>query len=442
VSPLSYDALIAELFPRLTGGIRWGLERTARLLAEVGDPHTRFASLHVGGTNGKGSVAATLASVLRAAGRRVGLYTSPHLCSFRERIQIDGAAIEKPALLAAAERLWPAIRRERPSFFEATTAIALLALAEAGVEIAVIEVGLGGRLDATNVIMPEVCVLTNVSLDHVQYLGSTVEAVAREKAGIIKPGVPVVTGEWHGVAHDVFRWRAAEVRSPLHALRPEAYAIERTTLAGTILSVERSDGPLRLEAPLLGAHQAGNVALAVRALEALPASLRPDRAAVTRGVAAVRWPGRLQQERIGGVPWLFDVAHNVAGVEALVAALAQLPVPRPVVAVVGVLGDKDWAGMIRPLYTAAERVLLTEPPTAPAERRWDPARVLDEVASPRALVVRDFHAALAVAQRAAAAQGGSVLVTGSFHTVGDALIALRRCPSGSDVTLPEVDFAV
>jgi dihydrofolate synthase/folylpolyglutamate synthase len=232
VSTLSYETLVAELFPRLTGGIRWGLERTRRLLAGVGDPHTRFPTLHVGGTNGKGSVAATLASVLAAGGRRVGLYTSPHLCTFRERIQIDGRAITEAALLAAAERLWPAIGRERPSFFEATTAIALLALAEADVDVAVVEVGLGGRLDATNVITPEVCVLTNVSLDHVQYLGSTVEAVAREKAGIIKAGVPVVTGEWQGVAHDVFRWRAAEVRAPLRALRPEQYRVDRLPPGG------------------------------------------------------------------------------------------------------------------------------------------------------------------------------------------------------------------
>ncbi|HSJ14922.1 MAG TPA: folylpolyglutamate synthase/dihydrofolate synthase family protein [Longimicrobiales bacterium] len=442
MSTLSYDALVAELFPRLTGGIRWGLERTLRMLAGVGNPQLRYPALHVGGTNGKGSVAATLASVLHAAGRRVGLYTSPHLCTFRERVQVAGAAIEEQALLAAAERLWPAIRQERPSFFEATTAIALLALAEAQVDAAVIEVGLGGRLDATNVIIPAVCVLTNVSLDHVQYLGSTVEAVAREKAGIIKAGVPVATGEWTGVAHDVFRWRAAEVRAPLVALGPHDYTIESMTLDGTVLRVARPAGALRLTTPLLGAHQAGNVALAVRALAELPAGLRPDDAAIVQGVAAVRWPGRLQRERIAGVPWLLDVAHNVAGVEALVAALGALPVPRPLTAVVGVLGDKDWAGMIGRLSAVAERILLTEPPTAPAERRWDPTRVAREIASPRGRAIPDFSAALRQAQRAAAADGGSVLVTGSFHTVGDALIMLGRCPFGSDLTLPPVDFAV
>jgi dihydrofolate synthase/folylpolyglutamate synthase len=440
LSPLTYPQLVAELFPRLTGGIRWGLERTGRLLSQAGDPHLRFATVHVGGTNGKGSVAAVIASVLRASGHRVGLYTSPHLCSFRERIQVDGTAIGAEALLAAAEPLWSAVHEEQPSFFEATTAIAFRALADAGVEIAVVEVGLGGRLDATNVITPLASVLTNVSLDHVQYLGNTIEAVAREKAGIIKPGVPVVTGEYAGVAHDVFRRRAAELRAPFHALGPDDYGIGRLSLAGTELVVQLPDGECQLETPLRGAHQAGNIALAVRTLALLPSPWPPGRDALRAGVRNVYWPGRLQLEDVQGVLWVLDVAHNLAGVQSLAGALAVLPLPRPLIAVVGVLGDKDWAGMMVPLCAAADQVLLTEPPTAPADRRWDPGQVLRVTPSPRATIVPDFNEALAMAQRDARASGGSVLVTGSFHTVGDALIALRRCPAGSDVTLPAPEF--
>ena len=439
---LTYEQLVAELFPRLTGGIRWGLERTRALLAAVDHPHLAYPTLHVGGTNGKGSVAAVLASVLRAAGHRVGLYTSPHLCTFRERLQIDGQAISEAALLAAAERLWPAIQEAQPSFFEATTAIALLALADARVEVAVVEVGLGGRLDATNVVDPLVSVLTNVSLDHVQYLGTTIEQVAAEKAGIIKAGVPVVTGEHTGAAHDVFRWRAAELRAPFHVVTPHDYRIERLALDGTLLEVRLPEGPRALRAPLLGAHQASNVALAVRALDLLPAGLRPPHAAVATGVADVRWPGRLQLERVDGVLWVFDVAHNRAGVDALATALGSLDLPRPLVAVVGVLGDKDWGSMMGALYAATDHVLLTEPPTAPPERRWDPTRVLLEAGSEKAQVVSEFGAALARAQQLAQQAGGCVLVTGSFHTVGDALIALRRCPFGSDLALPPPDFAV
>jgi dihydrofolate synthase / folylpolyglutamate synthase len=439
LSALTYDALIAELFPRLTGGIRWGLERTRRLLAGVGDPHRSYRVLHVGGTNGKGSVAAHLESVLRRDGRHVALYSSPHLCTFRERIRIDGRAIGEDALLSAAQRLWPAVRREQPSFFEATTVIALLAMAEAGVDTAVVEVGLGGRLDSTNVVEPDVVVLTNVSLDHVQLLGPTVAHVAREKAGIIK-GAPVITGESGEVALDLFRAAARTVGAPLHELDPADLRDVKVALDGTHFTLGNTAwGDLALSTPLLGYHQAVNAALAVLALGALP-ERRPTTEAVVTGLRQTRWAGRLQLERIEGVTWLFDVAHNVAGVEAAVSALAALPLARPLTAVVGVLGDKDWVNMLTPLCSAAAHVLLTAPPTAPPERRWDPEQVLREVPCANAETVGDFLGALDVAQRRAAAAGGSVLVTGSFHTVGDALAAFGLCPDGSDFAMVPPPF--
>jgi dihydrofolate synthase/folylpolyglutamate synthase len=432
LSPLTYDALIAELFPRLTGGIRWGLERTQRLLATVGDPHRSFRVVHIGGTNGKGSVAAHVDAVLQRAGRRVGLYSSPHLCTFRERIRINGDAITEVALLRAAERLWPAIRAEEPSFFEATTALAFLALAEAGVEVAVVEVGLGGRLDATNVVAPDVVVLTNVSLDHVQLLGPTIEAVAREKAGIIKAGVPVVTGEWSGIAADVFASTARAAAAPLRALSQLQIRDVSAAIDGTDLTVSGTTwGDLRLHTPLAGRHQAVNAALAVHALDNVPA-LRPQAHDVVEGIARVRWPGRLQVERAGDVMWIFDVAHNVAGVESLVGALTDLAFPRPIVALVGVLGDKDWRTMLVPLHAAVDHVVLTVPPTAPADRRWDPAEALSAAPSERAEIQLDFGTALEKARARARAGGGSIVVTGSFHTVGDALNALGWCPDGTD----------
>ena len=432
MSPLTYDALVAELFPRLTGGIRWGLDRTQRLLATVGDPHRSFRVVHIGGTNGKGSVAAHVDAVLQRAGHRVGLYSSPHLCTFRERIRINGDAITEGALLRAAERLWPAIRVEEPSFFEATTALAFLALAEAGVEVAVVEVGLGGRLDATNVVAPDVVVLTNVSLDHVQLLGPTIEAVAREKAGIIKAGVPVVTGEWSGIAADVFASIARAAAAPLRALSQSQVRDVSSAIDGTDLTVSGTTwGALRLHTPLAGRHQAINAALAVHALDNVPA-LRPRAHDVVEGIARVRWPGRLQVERTGNVTWIFDVAHNVAGVESLVGALTDLAFPRPIVALVGVLGDKDWRTMLVPLHAAVDHVVLTVPPTAPADRRWDPAEALSAAPSERAEIQLDFGAALEQARARAQAGGGSIVVTGSFHTVGDALSALGWCPDGTD----------
>ena len=441
MSPLTYDALVAELFPRLTGGIRWGLERTQRLLASVGDPQRAFRAVHIGGTNGKGSVAAHVEAVLRHAGRRVGLYSSPHLCTFRERIRIDGRAIGESALLHAAERLWPAIRAEEPSFFEATTALAFLALADAGIDVAVVEVGLGGRLDATNVVTPDVTVLTNVSLDHVQLLGPTIEAVAREKAGIIKPGVPVVTGEVAGVAADIFRSVARRAGAPLRAV-PATDVLDVTTgVDGTEFTVRGTGwGDLKLRTALAGHHQALNAALAVHALDAAP-GLRPALDPVRTGLATVRWAGRLQVERAGGVTWIFDVAHNVAGVDALVAALHDLPLPHPLVAVVGVLGDKDWTNMLAPLHRAVEHVVLTIPPTAPADRRWDPVEALAAAPSASAVIEPEFTAALERAHGLAVAAGGSVVVTGSFHTVGDALAALGLCGDGSDIVIRRPAFA-
>jgi len=441
LTALRYDEFVRELFPRLTGGIRWGLERTRSLLATVGDPHASYPTIHVGGTNGKGSVAATIAQVLQAAGHRTGLYSSPHLTTFRERIRIDGVPITEQALLAGAGPLWPHITRAEASFFEATTAIAFLALADARVDVAVVEVGLGGRLDATNVITPALSVLTNVSLDHVQLLGDTVEQVAGEKAGIIKPAVPVITAETDPIVLEVFRARAREVGAAIDVLPPDEPSDVTVSLAGTSLTVRTARmGRLRLQTPLIGEHQARNVALAVHALDRLDAPLRPDADVLGAGVAAVSWPGRLQLVRSAGTTWLYDVAHNEAGVKVLVSALRRLELPRRLVMLVGVLGDKDWRAMLRPLQAAADEVVLTAPPTAPAERCWNPREVLAEVPSANTRVVEDFTAALEACWRAAA--GGSVVVTGSFHTVGDAMIALGHAPWGADASLPPPSFVV
>jgi dihydrofolate synthase/folylpolyglutamate synthase len=435
LSTLTYARLVEELFPRLTGGIRWGLERTERLLASVGNPHHTYPVIHVGGTNGKGSVSATVSSILRAHNLRTGLYTSPHLCTFRERIQVDGVAIGEDALLRAAEKLWPAIESEEASFFEATTAIGFLALAQAEVDIAVIEVGLGGRLDSTNVVQPLVSVITNISLDHVQLLGNTIEAVAREKAGILKRGVPCVTGEVSGIAADVLREHATAAGASLETLGRDDIDVASIGMDGTTFRMRNATEDLH--SPLIGAHQAWNAALAVRAVSLLPSPLRPHATAIRDGVSAVTWPGRLQVEAIGGRPWIFDVAHNVAGVAALVAALDGLDLPRPRTVVVGVLGDKDWAGMLAPLRAWADDLIVTAPPTAPSDRRWDLDRVFATFPGRRTRMIADFGAALRAAHDADA---GCVVITGSFHTVGDALDMLGRCPFGSDAGLPRIDF--
>jgi dihydrofolate synthase/folylpolyglutamate synthase len=422
------------LFDRPTGGIRWGLERTHEMLAGVGDPHRRFRALHVAGTNGKGSVSALCESVLRAADptRRTGLYTSPHLVSFAERIRIDGRPVERDLLLACEARLRPAIERSGATFFEATTAIAFLCFAEAGVDVAVVEVGLGGRLDSTNVVLPDAAAVTNVARDHVEYLGDSIASIAREKAGIFKPGVPAVTGEQSPEALAVLRSVAADAGAPLTVLDDVCRVSDvKVSLGGTSFSVDsRVWGRREVATPLVGAHQARNAALAAELLGILPADLRPEWDAVDAGFRGVRWPGRMQVERRGGQTWIFDVAHNPAGVAALARALDSLDLPGPVVLLAGILADKEWGEMLPPLLARVDGAILTVPPTAPPERRWDPeaaARALDVPARFPLRVIPDLGAALARVETLA--PYGTVLVTGSVHTVGDALAALGLPPA-------------
>ncbi len=422
------DELTPWLFGRVSGGVRWGLDRTERLLAGVGDPHRHFHSVHIGGTNGKGSVSALCDSVLRAAGdRRIGMYTSPHLVSFTERVRVDGAPIDAGVLADVATRLQPAIEESGATFFEATTAIAFLAFAEAGVELAVVEVGLGGRLDATNVLRPLVTAVTNVSLDHTEYLGETLAGIAAEKAGIFKPGVPAVAGERDPALVAVMAARAAEVGAPFHQLGALTdYRGVEVGIGGSRVEIRSGAwGDRTLAVPLIGPHQARNAVLALETLGLLPADFRPSWAAVERGFAEVRWPGRMQLERRGDVTWLFDVAHNPAGAAALAEGVRGLGLPTPIVAVVGVLGDKDWRAMLRAISPEVAEIILTTAGSAPAGRRWelgDVERWCAEHLGVEVAAVDDL--AQALARAVALAPGGTIVVTGSVHTVGDSMAAL------------------
>jgi len=416
----------AWLFARPTGGIRWGLERTRELLAGVEDPHRRFRSLHVGGTNGKGSVSALCDAALRAAdpGRAVGLYTSPHLVSFDERIRVGGRPVDRALLLDCEARLRPEIERSGATFFEATTAIAFLCFAEAGVDVAVVEVGLGGRLDSTNVLVPEACAVTNVALDHTEYLGGSPQEIAAEKAGIFKPGVPALTGERETAPLGVLRSAARAAGAPLAVLDEVASIGDvRVALEGTRFRLESARwGSREVHVPLVGAHQARNAALAAELLGLLPDDLRPGWEAIEAGFAAVRWPGRMQVETLRGTTWVFDVAHNPAGVAALAATLDGLDLPRPVVLVTAILKDKDWAEMLPPLLARTDAAVLTVAPSSPPERRWEPATAAEQAgvfSGMQVRIVPDFSAALQRAETLA--PHGTVLVTGSVHTVGDAL---------------------
>ncbi len=407
--PLTYDEALQFLFPRTTT-IKFGLATTRALLDELGRPHEIMPSIHIGGTNGKGSVSTLVASALRAAGWRVGLYTSPHLASFRERIRVDGVPIGEAAMAMWTERLRPAILARKATFFEASTAIAFADFAARGAEIVVAEVGLGGRLDSTNVLRPLVSAVTKIERDHMKYLGDTLDLIATEKAGIAKPGVPFVIGERDPALVGVLRREARR-------------AVERTDADGRcdvrVLPPEYEwSRPLRLEGP----HQRRNAAVAHGVLMALPTPYRPPLEAIEAGFAEVRVPGRL--DRRG--KWLFDVAHNPDGIRALISAIHVLRPPRPLHALVSILGDKEWPEMLVQLDRIIDRGILTVAPTA-ASRGWNAVwlrRWLRDRGRPPAraswTLVPEFHEALRTVQDGA----GTVLVTGSFHTVGDVMTVL------------------
>jgi len=429
LDPQGGDPLVERLFPHLATGVQWGLERMSSFLAATGDPHVGYPILHIGGTNGKGSVASTLASTLSQAGHRVGLYTSPHLCSFTERFQLANTPVGEGELIELAGDLEERAVEHGLTFFEAATALAFHLFARRDVDVVVLEVGLGGRLDATTVATPILTAVTNVALDHSEYLGDGLPDIAREKAGIIKPGVPFVTAESDAGLVELFRRICDEAGAPFRSLDPTADLAELEVKEDHTLFRMDSDlwGGLEVWTPLVGSHHAVNTALAVRVLEGLPEGLRPDRNAVLDGIRSVRWPGRSQIEHIDGQTWLLDVAHNTAGALALAEVVECLPLPRPIVILTGVLGDKDWRSMLPPLFRLADQAILTQPPSAPEERRWDPEQAMRVIGSPCPLELEaDFGAAMERA-RIAAAQG-TVVVTGSNHTVGDALEFLDRIP--------------
>lgn len=406
---LSYRDALDFLFPRTTA-IKFGLERTERLLAALGNPHHVVPVVHVGGTNGKGSVTALVVAALAEAGWRVGTYTSPHLVDFRERITVGGVPISEAAVAMWTARLRPLIEAEGATFFEAATAIAFADLAARGAEIAVIEVGLGGRLDSTNVVRPLASGVTKIAMDHQKYLGDTLERIAAEKAWIAKPGAPFVIGEEDPAVIAVLASEAARAVQSIDAgVHPDL----RVVPAGVAW-----DGPLGLAGP----HQRRNAAVAAALLAALPVPYRPSSEATAAGFAAAFVPGRL--DRRG--KWLFDVAHNPDGVRALVRALQDQAPAGPVHALVSILGDKEWPAMLVELDRVVDQGVLTVAPSADT-RKWDVEwlrqwleRSDRPLARARWRLIEDFPAALAEVQDGA----GTVLVTGSFHTVGDVMAAL------------------
>jgi dihydrofolate synthase/folylpolyglutamate synthase len=396
------------------GGMRPGLERIRALLAALGHPERSFRIAQVAGTNGKGSVSAMLASMATAAGLRTGLYTSPHLCSFRERIRVDGACVAEDDVVDGVEAIGTAVARLDATMFEATTALALDHFARQGVELAVLEVGLGGRLDATTVGRPEVQVVARIDRDHEKYLGQSLAEIAAEKAAIIRSGIAVSALQDKVVA-EVVRARAAEVAVPLlEEGRDLEVVVEASALAGHRL---RMTGPGwsmgGLVCPLLGLFQPGNALLAVAAARAL--GLGEE--AIGNGLAGARWPGRFQV--LPGSPtWVLDGAHNPAGARALATSLRHYFPGALVDLVVGVAADKDARAILEPLLPLAARLILTaaDHPRAAAP---DALRALAPAGDPR--IETAPAVAVALARVSAAPRAEVACVAGSLFVIGEAL---------------------
>jgi dihydrofolate synthase / folylpolyglutamate synthase len=416
-----------RLFPPLPNRVQWGLDRIQRILAHAGGPHRAYPCLVVAGTNGKGSVAHLWASILQASGFRTGLYTSPHLVSFNERIRVDGQPLPEVFLQEVADGLRSPIVRNQPSVFEASTALALTCFERAQIDVAVLEVGLGGRLDAVNVVEPILTAITRIGFDHEAELGPTLASIAREKAGILRPGVPAFTTATAPEALEVLAEEALTLGLPLSVIRH----VDGETGLGPdkgwsrVRVPTRIWGPLEVETPLAGRHQLENITLAIRSLEALPPRILPTRQGILRGAASVRLAGRLDLRTLpGGGRVLLDVAHNLDGVRALCEALDGSALPAPRIGVVGILADKATGPMVERLAGSLDHLVLTVPPDAPVERRWDPdavARRLQEVAPhARVDVVPDLDRAFELAVEQAGTTG-TTLVTGSFFTVGPIL---------------------
>ena len=411
--------------------IRWGLGRTSRILDALGDPHRAFDVLHVAGTNGKGSVAA-IASTLAASPRPVGLYTSPHLTRFAERIRIGADDAPDELLESCAARVEPLVTREGATYFEAATALAFLAFAEAGVEVAVVEVGLGGRLDATNVVSPAACAITSIALDHCETLGNTLAEVAEEKAGVLKPSVPVVLGNLPAEALAVIERRAAVIASPVWRSGEQIVADHiRVRPSGTSFRYRCPSWPdgEHLSLPLVGDHQAENAALALGLVER--AGRLPERQSVAALLGGVRWPGRFERWEDASGVWILDVAHNPDGAAALARTVGALEPARPIVVVASMLARKAWRPSLAALAGITDAWVLTVAPSHEAGAAWDAAEAGAFVASLGSrssggvfscVVEPRLETALRRARELAGR--GTVVVAGSCHVVGDARVAL------------------
>ncbi|MDR3728117.1 MAG: bifunctional folylpolyglutamate synthase/dihydrofolate synthase [Terracidiphilus sp.] len=419
------NAMVAELYTRPGHPRRkFSLGEIRILLAALGDPHLRFPSVLIAGTNGKGSTAASLASILTASGLRTGLYTSPHLARANERIRLDGAEIADDDFATLYFRVHDAAQRlvqsgelaQLPSFFEVLTAMAFLHFAQVGAEIAVVEVGMGGRLDATNILEPLLSVITDISLDHTEWLGSTIAAITGEKAGILRAGGTLITLPQHPEANQVLGEEATRLN--VRGVSAAAYMPLDATLDGPY-SIEVLGQVIEIDSPLTGAHQRRNLALAIAAAVELAGKpgFAVTPASIAAGVRQTSWPGRLERIRTDGQEWILDVAHNPAGAWALRAGLKNVFVEgKPRTLVFSCLRDKPLTEMAQILFMLFDQVIVAPMHTARATG-LDDLLAAATATGTAAIGAESVAQALQLAQERA--QGGVIVVSGSVYLVGE-----------------------
>jgi dihydrofolate synthase / folylpolyglutamate synthase len=427
---MAYTEAIKFLHELRLFGANFGLENTFRLAAQVGNPQEKLRFIHVAGTNGKGSTCAMLESIYRASGLRVGLFTSPHLVSFRERIQVNRRLISENDVARLVEEFQPLLKQfsenKHPTFFEVVTVMALKFFAEQKCDLVIWETGLGGRLDATNIVTPLVSVITNIAFDHQQWLGDTLEKIAAEKAGVIKSRIPVVTATDERKALAVIEKIAREKGAPLLKIK---------SWKGLYIAVPKQFGstvwrPSPIEnLPLRGRHQKLNATLALATVEALQNKIFVSKATICAGLENVNWPGRLQLVKTkSGQSFLLDGAHNVAGAKALREALVKNFNVENRTLILGVLQDKDWRQICQTLAPLAARIF----PVPVSSERSAAARELAaacRVANPKAEIISNGSLGEALKH---ATKGDFVVITGSLYLVGEALELLQLLPMSDD----------
>ncbi len=413
----TYDQALSYLYDLQKYGIKFGLSSTSSLLKRIGNPQEGLKTIHIAGTNGKGSTAAMLSAMLVRAGFKVGLYTSPHLVRFNERFRLNEQDIEDEEIMAVFERVRAVVdEREPPTFFEMTTVMALSLFAAKGVDWAILEVGMGGRLDATNVVQPQLTIISNVSFDHQEFLGSTLSRIAREKAGIIKKQVPLITAVKQPVALAVIKTRCSALNAPCYRIGRQ---IKVRTLGEQRFSYRGLGWRLeKLHLPLAGRHQVVNAATALGGLEVLErwGYYNLDAEQIREGLVKTRWPGRLELLDVQP-PVLLDGAHNFAGIVALRQALQEEYTYRRLIVVLGIMADKDLRGMLLRLAPLADRIILTRPKYERAAEPESLREVAGEFAE-RTELIRPVGEALERATGLATSED-LVLVTGSLYFIGE-----------------------